>query len=189
MSDKFKEAFDFAFDVHKNDVRKNGGAPYISHPIGVASLIFEYGGNEEQAIAGLFHDVLEEHYKVEYLDKIDSFGASVLNIVGDCTDWMPGVSPKKPDWKKRKEIYLYEMLPEASLYSGVVIIADKLYNARSIVKNLYTMGEKTWDIFRGKKKGTLWYYEELVTALIKKYPRLEILYEFIRTIGKMSSKT
>lgn len=60
LTEKFSEAVTLAATAHATQVRKGSGSPYIEHPLGVASLVIEFGGDEEQAIAGLLHDVIED---------------------------------------------------------------------------------------------------------------------------------
>ena len=60
LSERFTDALTFATQLHANQTRKGGGVPYISHLLGVASIALEYGANEDEAIAALLHDAIED---------------------------------------------------------------------------------------------------------------------------------
>ena len=86
--------------------------------------------------------------------------AHVAAIVAGCTDsW----TRPKPPWRQRKEAYL-DKLPHKERDVLLVSCADKIDNARSILKDYRLVGESLWGRFRGGKEGTLWYYSELVKA-------------------------
>ncbi len=60
LSSRFYEAFAFVGNLTRNDIRVTG-VPYISHLMNVAGIVLENGGSEDEAIAALLHDVLEDH--------------------------------------------------------------------------------------------------------------------------------
>src|SRR5664279_3001278 len=60
LSTRFDHALLFAAQVHRNQERKKSGIPYVSHLLGVASIVLDYGGDEEMAIAALLHDAVED---------------------------------------------------------------------------------------------------------------------------------
>jgi (p)ppGpp synthase/HD superfamily hydrolase len=147
ISDKLSEAFAYALDRHRKQRRKGTEIPYISHPMQVAGLVLESGGDEEQAIAGLLHDVIEDAPEGE-ADKVRSeigkrFGGRVLEIVESCTD--ADVQPK-PEWRSRKQDYLAN-LPGVSHDALLVSAADKLHNARAILTDFKEHGSGLWDRF------------------------------------------
>ena len=159
LSKRFEDALIFANQLHARQKRKGTSVPYISHLLGVASLVLEDGGNEDQAIAALLHDAVEDQGGEETLLLIrQRFGYKVANIVRGCTDSMV---PPKPPWKERKSKYLARLGGEP-VETQRVSLADKVHNARSILTDLRREGEKTWKRFNGGKRGTLWYYRELV---------------------------
>lgn len=159
VSDRFISAFSLAFELHREQLRKASQTPYIAHLMAVTALVFENGGSEDQAIAALLHDAVEDAGGFETLELIrGKFGDYVADLVDGCTDSY--TQPKK-DWKPRKVAYL-EKLKHASEDILLISLADKVHNARSILLDLHTAGEKTWDKFKGKKTGTLWYYQSLV---------------------------
>jgi GTP pyrophosphokinase len=161
LSPRFQEALIFAAELHAQQVRKGSGVPYVAHLLGVASLVLEYGGNEDEAIAALLHDAIEDQGGAPTREEIRRrFGDSVTAIVDGCTD--SDTNPKPP-WRQRKEAYIAH-IPSASPSVKLVSLADKIYNVRSIVKDYQVLGERLWDCFHGGKEGTIWYYQALVEA-------------------------
>lgn len=161
---KFDEALLFAHELHRHDVRKGTGKPYISHLLGVCSLVVDYGGDEEMAIAALLHDAVEDHGGTPMLDTIRArFGNRVAHIVDGCTDsYVPEGAPKDP-WRQRKEKYL-SRIPREDPDTRLVSAADKLYNCRTILRDLRRDGLVALDRFNGGRKDTIWYYDQLVMA-------------------------
>jgi GTP pyrophosphokinase len=162
LSDRFNDALDYAATLHRTQARKGAQIPYVSHLLGVASLVLEHGGTEDEAIAGLLHDAIEDQGGAATGETIGArFGAAVHAIVKGCTD--SDASPKPP-WKKRKEDY-FAHIQHAPAAVKLISTADKLYNARAILADYRTVGEKLWSRFTGGRDGTLWYYRALVGAL------------------------
>lgn len=156
----FSDALVFAADAHAGQRRKGTGIPYVAHLIGVASLVLEYGGDEEEAIAALLHDAVEDQGARMRPIIERRYGSRVLAIVEGCTD--TDVQPKPP-WIERKQAYVAHLAgaPASTLF---VSAADKLHNARAILRDLRTEGPPVWDRFTGQRDGTLWYYRALVGA-------------------------
>lgn len=161
-SDRVVEAFQLAHDLHRNQTRKGTDTPYLVHLVAVAALVGDYGGTEDQFIAGLLHDAVEDQGGQETLALIrERFGDGVADIVWACSD--TDVEPKPP-WQARKEASIAKtrtLGPEARL----VLAADKLHNARTIVADLHAIGPAVFERFKGKREGTLWYYREKLAAL------------------------
>ncbi len=149
----------YASCLHAGQTRKRTDRPYIGHLLGVTALVLENGGGEDEAIAALLHDAVEDQGGVITLEAIrHKFGERVAKIVEGCTDSF--TVPKAP-WRERKENYLAKLRkapPDVRLVSA----ADKLNNAREILRDYRTEGETIWARFNGGKDGTLWYYSELV---------------------------
>lgn len=158
---RLAEAFQYANELHAEQIRKGSGTPYVAHLLGVASLVLEAGGDEELAMAGLLHDAVEDQGGIPTLDEIRRrFGDRVADVVDGCTD---AVVTPKPPWRERKEAYIAH-LPAASKDVVTVSCADKLYNARSILADYRVVGEELWQRFTGRKDGTLWYYRTLLAT-------------------------
>jgi (p)ppGpp synthase/HD superfamily hydrolase len=190
QTDRFKAALCYATDLHAEQIRKGSGVPYVAHLLGVTSLVLEYGGTEDEAIAALLHDAVEDQGGPETRLKIaEKFGENVAQIVDGCTD--SDLTPKPP-WRERKEVYINH-LEEASPSIRLVSSCDKLYNARSILADYRIMGDQIWERFKGgKKDGTLWYYQSLISHFKKTgnhpvYDELErTVNEILRLVGKTS---
>ena len=151
----------FAADLHRDQMRKGTSIPYVSHLLAVASLALEHGANEDETIAGLLHDAIEDQGGAATREEIRRrFGDVVTAIVDGCTD--AEVVPKPP-WRERKEQYVAHVR-SASPSVRLISSCDKLHNARSIVADLRRQGEALWPRFTGGKDGTLWYYRALVDA-------------------------
>lgn len=162
LTEKFSAAVSLAAQAHANQIRKGAGTPYIAHPLGVAALVIEFGGDEDQAIAALLHDVLEDGGPQFAAPIEQQFGARVLGLVEACTDGMPDASGKKAPWKERKLAYLQHLAdsPDDAL---LISASDKLHNARAILDDLRDpgVGLGVFDRFRASRQETLWYYGEL----------------------------
>jgi len=166
LSDRFLNAFTYAFEIHK-EPRKGTRIPVISHLIGVAAIALEQGGTEDEAIAAILHDAVEDKGGKERLEDIRSkFGEKVATIVDGCTD---SYTNPKEDWWPRKEEYIAH-LPESDPSVRLVSAADKLHNARLILEHYRDVGDKLWDRFKGGKEGTLWYYRTLTNTFQKTGP-------------------
>ena len=162
LSPRFNEALSYAAALHAQQRRKLSGEPYLAHLLAVAALVMEHGGSEDEAIAALLHDAVEDQGGLPTLDEIRRrFGSTVADIVEGCTDAV--VSPKPP-WRQRKEAYLAR-LHNASASIRLVSAADKLHNARAILREYRRIGEALWPNFRGGRDGTLWYYRAVVETL------------------------
>ena len=161
LSSRFTEALMYATELHSNQVRKGSGVPYIAHLLGVTSIALEYGANEDEAIAALLHDAIEDQGGEATRAEIRRrFGDIVTEIVDGCTD---AETIPKPPWRERKEAYIAHIF-NASSSELLVSCADKLHNARSILNDYRVLGEVVWERFKGGKEGTLWYYRSLVEA-------------------------
>ncbi|MBE9238817.1 bifunctional (p)ppGpp synthetase/guanosine-3',5'-bis(diphosphate) 3'-pyrophosphohydrolase, partial [Anabaena aphanizomenioides LEGE 00250] len=172
LTERFTQALTYTHQLHATQIRKGSGVPYISHLLGVASIALEYGANEEEAIAALLHDAIEDQGGVAIRAEIrHRFGDNVTAIVDGCTD--ADTNPKPP-WKERKEKYLAH-IPTASPSVLLVSCADKIYNARSILKDYRLMGDAVWERFKAGKEGTLWYYRALVDAFKKTNKNTKII--------------
>lgn len=161
LSSRFDEALHYAHEVHRDQKRKGNGAPYIGHLLGVASIVIDDGGTEDEAIGALLHDAAEDQGGRERLDEIRGrFGDTVAKIVEDCTDsWE---TPKKP-WVERKRAYVEHArsLPAPSLR---VSAADKVHNAYAILRDLRNDGDTVWERFNAPADDVVEYYEDLVRA-------------------------
>ena len=161
-SPRIVDAFACTYELHRTQVRKGSHVPYITHLMGVAAIVGRYGGDEDQFIAALLHDAVEDQGGKDTLDLIqDRFGITVASYVDGCTD---SDQTPKPPWQERKEQFI-EATKHASPKQKLIIAADKLHNVRSIVSDLHERGNAVWKMFKGGRGNTLWYYGEMVRAL------------------------
>jgi (p)ppGpp synthase/HD superfamily hydrolase len=167
LTQRFDDALLLASRLHRQQRRKGSEAPYIAHLLGVCAIVLENAGDEDQAIAALLHDAVEDQGGRPTLDLIrQRFGDRVAHIVEQCSD-SDSVDPnEKLDWQTRKETYIAH-LPQLSDETRLVSLADKLYNARAILTDYVREGESVWERFKGKRVGTLWYYQALRDHFIK----------------------
>ena len=181
LTTRFEEALTYATRLHSTQVRKGTNTPYIAHLLGVASIALENGADEDEAIAALLHDAVEDQGGATTRAEIQRrFGARVAAIVDGCTD--AEVTPKPP-WRARKEAYIRH-LAQASASVRLVSASDKLYNARSILLDYRTLGESLWQRFTGGRDGTLWYYRALVEAY-QAHERTPLTDELERTVSEL----
>lgn len=159
---RFRRALAYAARIHSKQFRKGTTRPYIAHLLGVASTVLTHGGDEDEAIAALLHDAVEDQGgKRRSRDIRRKFGSRVAEIVEGCTD---AYTEPKPPWRQRKLDYL-EHLRSASASVRLVSAADKLYNAREIVADVKRHPRGVWSRFKGGKKGTVWYYQQVAEIL------------------------
>jgi len=159
ISNRFLDAVTLACKLHAEHARKASGIPYISHLFGVAALAMEHGADEDEAIAALLHDAVEDQGGRPILNAIrEQFGDRVAGIVDGCTD---AYDDPKPPWRQRKEDYI-QHLQNADESVRLVSASDKLHNARSILSDVTTYGDEVYDRFKAGRDGTLWYYRSLV---------------------------
>ncbi len=163
----FPEALTYAVDAHRSQLRKGTAIPYVSHLLAVAAIVLEHGGTEDEAIAALLHDTIEDAGGDSARQEIRRrFGDVVVAIVDGCTD--AETIPKSP-WEERKRAYIAHLTgarPSVLLVSS----ADKLHNARSILADYREIGEELWPRFNGGRDGTLWYYRELANRFSQLRP-------------------
>lgn len=166
---RFDEAIRFASRLHSSQVRKGSQIPYLSHLLAVSSLVMEHAGSEDEAIAALLHDAIEDRGdsypggRAELRRQISElFGDPVLEIVNGCTDDEGFTKSDGPSgWRERKLAYISH-LETASSSVRLVSCADKLHNARCLVSDYRRDGDRIWARFRtGQASDQLWVYSEL----------------------------
>ena len=181
LGPRFLRAFNFAAEKHAGQTRKASTTPYIAHLMGVASLVLEFGGDEDMTIAALLHDVVEDCGGVPMLKEVQRrFGPRVAKIVDGCTD---SNTHPKPPWRKRKESYIRH-LRDADAETRLVSAADKLNNVRSILADYREVGESVWARFTGEREGTLWYYRALLAEFLHSKPN-RLVREFALAVREL----
>lgn len=161
LSSRFSEALVLAAELHRDQVLAGKGVPYMAHLLGTTSIALEYGANEDEAIAALLHDAIEDQGGAAVGEEIRRrFGDHVAAIVIGCTD---SDQTPKPPWRARKEAYVSH-LRQADRSVLLVAGSDKLYNSRATLADYRRVGEDIWSWFSGGREGTLWYRRGLVGA-------------------------
>jgi (p)ppGpp synthase/HD superfamily hydrolase len=158
--------------------------PYVTHVLGVCALVLEDGGGEDEAIAALLHDAVEDGGGPPVLAEIRRrFGERVAEIVWACsdTDERP-----KPPWKERKARYI-DHIRVAGPDARRVSCADKLHNARSILRDYRLEGERLWKRFNAPPEEQLWYYRSLVEAF-EQPGRTPLVDELERVVGQLEAE-
>jgi (p)ppGpp synthase/HD superfamily hydrolase len=165
LGPRYEDALSYAARIHAGQRRKGGEIPYLSHLLGVSALVIEDGGSEDEAIAALLHDAVEDQGGMERLAEIrDRYGDEVAYIVEKCSD---SDGSEKSPWRGRKERYIAALREERSPSVHRVSVADKVHNLRSIVRDYRANKEFLWNIFSPgaqNAKAQLWYYRSLVLA-------------------------
>ena len=169
LTERFHLAVKYATFWHRHQVRKSTDLTYILHPLGVASLVLEAGGNEDEAIAALLHDVPEDCGGQVMLDEIEAlFGPRVAEIVAGCSDTLVEDRANKAPWRNRKSDHINHIRNSDDKGLYLVTGADKLHNARSIVTDLQISGQDVWNRFNATQDDILWYYTEMLKVLTEK---------------------
>jgi GTP pyrophosphokinase len=188
LSERFVDAVAFAVRLHSAQRRKIHDTPYAAHLLAVASLALDHGATEDEAIAALLHDAVEDQGGAPTREEIRRrFGDTVAEVVDGCsdTDQLP-----KPPWRARKEAYIARMR-SASPSVLLVSAADKVHNARSLLADYRRSGDSIWNHFKGGKEGTLWYFRALVDTYRHAAPperTAELVDELEALVGELESR-
>jgi GTP pyrophosphokinase len=184
LTDRFRNAMDMAFELHQDQKKKGSGTPYVGHLLGVTATVLEHGGTEDEAIAALLHDAIEDQGGPQArLMILERFGEAVTAIVDGCTDTD---RQPKPPWLERKQKYLAHMRhPSPSV--RLVSMADKLNNVRAIQADYRAHGESLWGRFKGGRDGTLWYYRSYVDIANQYFDASPLLDELSRAVSEFES--
>lgn len=187
LGPRFDDGLAYAAQVHRGQTRKGTDVPYLAHLLSVAALVLEHGGTEDQAIAALLHDALEDQAGRTSRQAIaHRFGEDVARIVVGCSDTLPDEHRDggKPPWRFRKERYLahLETAPEDEL---LVSCADKLHNARTILSDVRAdAGMAYWARFNAGRDEQLWYQRVLADVFARRLPG-PLSDELVRTVAAL----
>lgn len=182
--ERFEEALRYAARLHRAQMRKGTNIPYVTHLLAVAAIVGENGGTEDEVIAALLHDAVEDQGGAATREEIRRrFGDSVATIVDGTSD--TDVIPKPP-WPERKRNYVAH-ISSASRSVRLVSAADKLHNARSILRDLRAEGEAAWRRFSAGKEDQLWYYRALVDAFREADGLEELVDELDQVVGEIAA--
>lgn len=172
LGKRFTRALSLAVEWHGAQTRKGVPIPYMSHLMTVSSIVMEHGGTEDEAIAALFHDAIEdapdavEAAKREALMH-EEFGSTVAEIVLGCSDSKPNASGEKAPWKERKTAYLTAMRTKPA-NTLLVAGSDKLHNLTCTVRDVRRHGIETLSRFGASLEDQGWYYSVIGQILAER---------------------
>ena len=181
LGTRFDSAVAYARELHSSQKRKGTQIPYLSHLVGAAALVMDQGGDEDEVVAALLHDALEDHPdKTSFAEIEQRFGEKVARIVLACSD---AVEHPKPPWHARKEAYLHHLADQPDDVLRVSL-ADKLHNARSIVADWRIIGDEVWDKFSVGRDDQVWYYTSLLEVFQRRRPS-DLVIELEVAVGQL----
>lgn len=182
LGSRFDDAVVWAKELHAGQTRKLTGGPYFAHLLATCATVVAAGGDEDEAIAALLHDAVEDQGGRPILAQIvRRFGDRVGDLVEGCTD---ADETPKPPWRPRKEAHLAR-LAAADAAVRRIKAADALDNVRSLIAGLRRDGETIWSRFRGGRDGTLWYYRR-VAELTSQPPTSDVATELAAATAELS---
>lgn len=163
--------------------KDDAGSPYVVHLMAVCRGVLLYGWGDDRfagqiedlAIAGLLHDLAEDHGGEPRLAEIaDMFGPRVAQVVRHATDSLAQDPTQKAPWRQRKEDHIARIRAlSAETADGTIVDAgtclvigcDKLDNLTSTADGVAKDGEGYLARFKGGADGTRWYYRSMYEAL------------------------
>jgi GTP pyrophosphokinase len=195
LGDRFADALAWAARLHARQTRKAKDTPYIAHLLGVTSLAIEGGADEDEAIAAVLHDAVEDQGGEETRAEVERrFGARVAGLVMALSDSVVDTREggEKEPWRVRKDHYI-DHLRSADRSVRLIAACDKLHNLRELVEDHRRLGDEIWSRFSAGPEDQLWFYRSVVDVLTEGedgplFERLrEALAEFEATLGAQAS--
>ena len=178
LTARFDRALLLASELHRKQKRKTSGAPYVSHLLGVCSLVLEDGGNEDEAIAALLHDAVEDQAggfpggeDALRTHIASQFGPEVARLVDALTERptaeTSAVKDRNQRWRTHKQAYIDQIL-SYDVPVRRISCADSLYNVRSLITGYRSMGDKLWTRFMTRDAADqLWGYSAISRAFVQ----------------------
>jgi (p)ppGpp synthase/HD superfamily hydrolase len=192
LTERFTVAVDYARRIHSG-FRKGTSVPYIAHLLGVASLVLGESGQvpfpvtEDMAIAALLHDAVEDEGGMPRLRDIEmTFGPEVAKVIEACTDSFEEDGSNKRPWEERKSSYIGRLRNESPA-ALLVSLADKLYNATTILQDYREVGPKVWGRFKRGREQQLWYFNELLRVYDEKCQGWRIVGELRNVVTELTA--
>lgn len=190
ITQRLYEALQYTFQLHGHDSRKASAVPYMAHLLSVCALAQHDGGDEDEAIAALLHDALEDKPDQTSREEIARrFGGRVVEIINLCVDTpIDYAGGEKPPWRQRKQAYLDHVRSASNPRLLRVTIADKVDNLRAILADSQRLGEVFWERFNAGKDDQLWYYKSLVAAYDSVEYQGPLLNELRRLVERLCAR-
>lgn len=187
-SSRVGDALNLALQLHRDQPRKGTSIPYVSHLVAVAAFVMEDGGDEDEVIAALLHDAVEDQGGMPTAVMIrEQFGERVGGIVLEVSDATTEDRSAKAPWEERKREYV-AALPHKSDSALTVTAADKLHNTRATLFDLRSVaGTTVWNRFKAGKRGFLWYHEEVLTVLEQRLPTSLSVQRFAADLAELKA--
>jgi (p)ppGpp synthase/HD superfamily hydrolase len=183
LGERFADALGYAARAHRGQIRGSDEQPYIGHLVRVAGLVIQEGGSEDEVIAALLHDAVEDQGGLERLHEIRArYGSTVAGIVDELSD---SYGDPKPPWRRRKEEYV-RALAEASDGALLVSLADKLDNVRTMVRGYRLRGQDQWARSGKTPEDVRWYYGTLASRFADLHPG-PLADELARTVAELDT--
>jgi (p)ppGpp synthase/HD superfamily hydrolase len=190
----YSRALDRALEVaavaHRDQVRKGGKLPYVTHPVHVAILLLKYGFPEEVIIAGVLHDVVEDT-DVTIGSIAEQFGNGVAVLVSQVTEQkLDSIGGEPRPWRARKEEQLRRLGQAPMVLARNVAAlkaADALHNCETTLRDVQTLGAAAWERFRAPAEEQLWYYGSLtsfVEAALGDHPLAQELRQTVDALAR-----
>ncbi|MCA0146766.1 HD domain-containing protein [Blastococcus sp. LR1] len=190
LSERFDEALLYAARHHRDQLRKGSRVPYMTHLMSVSALAMEHGGTEDQAIAALLHDAVEDAQPGQggaVLGEIrERFGDAVADMVAACSDGLNESGERKGSWQERKQAYV-DGLPNKSLDALLVTAADKTHNGLCIAADVRRFGPDFWSTFNASRDELLWYYRSVRDVVAQRLPGSSIADALYRTVAQLEA--
>ena len=175
-----QKAINKAADLHRGQIRKGDGLPYIVHPFSVAWILSNYTNDEDIIVAGLLHDVLEDVEGYKYEDLKKDFGEKIANIVREVSEEGENLGSK--NWEERKQKYLSH-LENASFEALMICAADKIHNLISLIEAYNKQGKKVFGNFNAPVEKKMDFYGKVLEILKRRLDN-EIVEEFLQLYKK-----
>ena len=169
-----QEAINKAAELHRGQVRKGGGLPYIVHPFSAAMILLDYTNDDNIIAAGLLHDVLEDVEDYNFKDLKRDFGEKIATIVKEGSQ--EGQDLGKENWRERKESYLRH-LGNASHEAMMVCAADKIHNLISLIEAYKKRGKEVFKKFNAPINEKMEFYGKVLEILQRRLDN-KIVQEF-----------
>ncbi|MGY1637886.1 HD domain-containing protein [Geodermatophilus sp. SYSU D00742] len=188
LTERFDDALLYASRHHRDQLRKGSRVPYMTHLMSVSALVMEHGGSEDQAIAALLHDAVEDAPAgtggAVLADIRSRFGDAVADIMRACSDGLDADGNRSGTWAERKRDYVAG-LADKPLDALLVTAADKTHNGLCIAADVRRYGQDFWSTFNASRDELLWYYTSVERAVAERLPGHSITEALSRAVGEL----
>lgn len=128
---RFKEAFSFAEEAHRGQLRKDGKTPYIAHPVAALSILISLHADEDTLISALLHDVPEDTSR-SIEDVKDKFGPKVAFLVDGITKLSKVQYQHNMPERDIKSLKKFLIHSAKDVRVIIIKLADRLHNMQTL---------------------------------------------------------